>query len=450
MLTDRIQEKLRELSTLPGVKSIGLGKKIIGGTQTDTVGITFGVTIKEANPENMLPTSVDIDGVTYVTDVVEIGEVSFAACPATPTGTTQEKYVVSGMSYINRFFYNSSSFDSGEQGIYIGTFGFVAYHPDKNILVGVTAAHLLYDPSEPSTVNKQAVGNKFYVDISANGYINFNYPVVAESYFINGQITSINIQGSYIGAVLSYVPLKVKPENDPNRFNQVDACLSYFVTSQTYTCVIPDFVGSAPALELDPFYDPSWRSYQVKGIPEITSPMPFATTAELNALVSSPPSQVSSTGVGTGTKHGFECGLKIDAVGVTTSLTSDTIPGEVYFDNLISFSRITPGLPTVLAGDSGAALIAKIGGIWKIIGLVIGGNETVGYASRIDKLAEQLGIEAWDGSVKPLGSIVTSYFGYTVPSIVTPGINDAQQIVIDGRIYYQAGVTTLSAIGYYE
>jgi len=101
--------------------------------------------------------------------------------------------------------------------------------------------------------------------------------------------------------------------------------------------------------------------------------MPFATTAELNALVSSPPSQVSSSGCGSGVKHGVTCGLKIDAVGATTSFTFNEMPGPIYFDNLIAFSRIDPADTAVLPGDSGASLIAKIGGVWKIIGLVIGG-----------------------------------------------------------------------------
>lgn len=445
MLTDKIQEKLRELSTLPGVKSVGLGKKIIGGTQTDTIGIRFGVKVKETNPDNMLPTSVDIDGVTYLTDVVEIGEVSFAACPAIPTNPTPyEKYVVSGMSFINVFCINSANAYEGIRYSYNGTFGFVAYHTQRKILVGVTAAHLLYDASIASADNRKASVNAFFAENTASGFAKFNYPYVQQNYFVNGAGQGSN----YVAGLLSYVPLKVKPETDPNRFNQVDACLTFFIGSNTLTAVIPYIDESF--LELDPFYDPSSKSYHVKGIPEITDPMPFATTAELNALVSSPPSQVSSSGSTSGPKHGLECGLKIDAIGETTDFTSSTMTGPVYFDQLISFSRITPGLPTVLGGDSGAALIAKIGGVWKIIGLVIGGNETVGYACRIDKLAEKLGIEAWDGSVKPTGIDRSNFLGTFGAMVVAPGKNDAQEIIIDGRIYNQVGTTTLSALGYYE
>lgn len=447
MLTDKIQEKLRELSTLPGVKSVGLGKKVIGDTQTDTIGIRFGVKVKEANPENMLPTSVDIDGITYVTDVVEIGEIEFAACPATPIDPNPyEKYVVSGMSFINIYYINRANYSQGTAYTYNGTFGFVAYHTQKKVLVGVTAAHLLYDASIASADNRKTSVNAFFTQNTAVGYIQFNYPYVQQNLFLNGAGQGFN----YIAGLLSYVPLKVKPETDPNRFNQVDACLTYFIGANTLTAVIPNYVGATTSLELDPFYDPSWRSYHVKGIPEITSPMPFATGPELNALITNPPSQVSSSGSASGPKHGLECGLKIDAIGETINLTSSTMTGPVYFDEIISFSRITPGLPVVLPGDSGAALIAKIGGIWKIIGLVIGGNATVGYACRIDKIAEQLGIEAWDGSVKPVGINRSNFESNFGAMAVAPGISDAQEIIIDGRIYNQIGTTTLSALGYYE
>lgn len=447
MLTDRIQEKLRELSTLPGVKSVGLGKKIISGNQTNIIGIRFGVKIKEANPENMLPASVDIDGVTYLTDVVEIGEIEFAACPATPVDPNPyERYVVSGMSFINTFGINSATNNQALRYAYNGTFGFVAYHTQRKILVGVTAAHLLYDASIASADNRKTSVNAFFAQNTASGFAQFNYPYVQQSMFANGAGQAYN----YVAELLSYVPLKVKPVTDPSRFNQVDACLSFFTGSNTLTAVIPDFVGATTSLELDPFYNPSWRSYQVKGIPEITSPMPFATTAELNALVSSPPSQVSSSGSASGPKHGLECGLKIDAIGETINLTSSTMTGPVYFDDIISFSRITPGLPVVLPGDSGAALIAKIGGVWKIIGLVTGGNQTIGYACRIDKIATALGIEAWDGSVKPTGINRGNFYGNFGAMVVAPGKNDAQEITINGRIYSQIGTTTLPALGYYE
>jgi hypothetical protein len=81
----------------------------------------------------------------------------------------------------------------------------------------------------------------------------------------------------------------------------------------------------------------------------------------------------------------------------------------------------------VWGGDSGSTLIANIGGVWKIVGLVFAGNGTpynpqtglpnvtigntvyplqvassIGYACRIDQVASQLGIKAWTGSAAPV------------------------------------------------
>ena len=448
MLTDRIQEKLIELSALPGVITVGLSKKIIGGTQTDTIGITFGVTVKETNPENILPTSVDIDGVTYVTDVIEVKNIEPVACTV-PTAYSNviEKYLHSGVSMIGMYI------DSFADGIFYpiqGTLGFIAYHPENNILVGVTAGHLFRDISESSTSGKGASWVGYARAPMQSGSFDFNYPFLTYYPFYNGyEYKNGDFFRNYVGSSLYYKVLKVRNVTDPNRFNQIDAGLIGIDTSGNYggTVVMTDR-NNVP-FELFPGYNSSWRSYQVKGIPEITSPMPFATTAELNALVSSPPSFVSSSGCGSGAKNGTECGLKIDGIGVTTSTTFSTMPGPIYFDNLISFSRITSGLPATLPGDSGAALLAKIGGIWKIIGMVIAGNETIGYACRIDLLVSQLGIQAWDGSVKPLVNSKNSSDQQTMSYLISPGINTEESIILNNNKYYQGGTITFKSIGYY-
>jgi hypothetical protein len=335
-----------------------------------------------------------------------------------------------------------------------GTLGIVAYHPGRKVLVGITSAHLLSDPSRSSSPNREAYTNHNYGSMAPGGSPNFNY---GYGYTSTADFFNFNDRTMFLGY---YSPLKVEPVTNPDRFNQVDACLLYFNTSISVSPIIPDTDGTP--FEISPYYAPSWKSYDVKGIPEITSPMPFATTAELDALITNPPSQVSSSGFGTGVKHGAECGLKIDAIGVTTSFTTNLLPntklpGTVYFDNLISFSRTVPS-PTLSAagyGDSGASLIAKINNVWKIIGLVIGGtspsgiNQT-GYACRIDKIAEALEIEAWDGSIKALG---TSWSSRAMPVpvyAITPGINNAEKLNFGDRTYYQIGTTTLSSIIHYE
>ena len=93
------------------------------------------------------------------------------------------------------------------------------------------------------------------------------------------------------------------------------------------------------------------------------------------------------------------------------------------------------------SGDSGSALIADFGGVWKIIGLVYASLTPLGevlpvwgIASRIDDVANELSIYAWDGSSKPFVS--------TVEYITVPGGSNSDMITCDGKEYWQLGMTT--------
>jgi hypothetical protein len=99
------------------------------------------------------------------------------------------------------------------------------------------------------------------------------------------------------------------------------------------------------------------------------------------------------------------CGLVVYALGITTPTGPFYDNGTGFnapFNNLIMFSRENSDCSwPIYSGDSGSGLLAYINGVWKIIGLCFAGSTTFGFACRIDKVAEQLGIEAWDGSSKP-------------------------------------------------
>ena len=114
----------------------------------------------------------------------------------------------------------------------------------------------------------------------------------------------------------------------------------------------------------------------------------------------------------------------------------------------------------VWGGDSGSTLIANIGGVRKIIGLVFAGNgasynqqtglpnvtinnvvyplqvaSSIGYACRIDQVATQLGIKAWTGSAAPVvdhGTIV-----YKTVS----GSSSNSTLICSGSTYWQVGLT---------
>jgi hypothetical protein len=106
-----------------------------------------------------------------------------------------------------------------------------------------------------------------------------------------------------------------------------------------------------------------------------------------------------------------------------------------------------PSLSTICAnpiypGDSGSALIADFGGVRKIIGLVfaagqVGGIFYYGYANRIDRVASELGIEAWVGGAR----------GYVDPASITYKTTtngSSNKILSCSDVnYWQVGLTTL-------
>ena len=89
------------------------------------------------------------------------------------------------------------------------------------------------------------------------------------------------------------------------------------------------------------------------------------------------------------------------------------------------------------------ALIADFSGVRKIIGLVFAAGAVCGifyygYACRIDRVAAELGIEAWDGTAK----------GYVDPASITykTTFNGSSNKILNcgGTNYWQVGLTTLN------
>jgi hypothetical protein len=85
-MNENIKNKIQELfdSTPEGV-GVMFGNKIRNGEYTGEPSIVFTVEKKlplsEIPSDQILPSSVEIDGVTYNTDVFESGIIETAACP---------------------------------------------------------------------------------------------------------------------------------------------------------------------------------------------------------------------------------------------------------------------------------------------------------------------------------------------------------------------------------
>lgn len=458
--------KIRELSTIvPKGVGINFGKKAVGGKYTNDDCIIFNVEKKkplnEIPKEEVLPSSVEIEGKIYKTDVIQRGKVRLLNncdtcddcpnkedyCPGcgqepciectladsiycsadvmnncykwmgypyrvTPTNKRMIRPIKGGAKIVPEY-----SINYVPQGVTYsyGTLGFIAIDNMTSALVGITNNHVV-------------VKNAFYT-----AYRNINGPIVneldgnvyqpfVEEREINGIYTPILYPtDDYppIGKVLRYVPLI--PIN--YGFNRVDAAIISLDSS------VVDFDESFKQIDLP------WNY-----------PMPFADNNEINGLTMSTP--IYSTGARSGAKiWGTACELHVVGKVASEPIEYDNDGSAVaaMFENLIEIKRMdTDGYynqcPCPIAGgDSGSALIANISGTWKIIGLLFAGGTNSGLACRITDVASQLGISAWMGEDTPFVDL-NSQERITISSQSALKTLDCP----DGKTYWQIGNTNIS------
>lgn len=389
-----VKNKIEELfySTPDGV-GVMLGNKITNGEYTGEESIVFTVEKKkplsELNSDEILPSEIEIDGKVYKTDVFESGKIETFACPSnitnacyswqsTPPANRQTLRPIKG---------GISLTSQNLQG-YVGTLGFMAIDVATGALVGVTNAHVV-------------IGDDYYASSRS-----INDPIKNEtndSAFQTGEIQP-SPQSLKIGEVLRYVPLSKQPA-----FNQVDGAMisiSQSVMSNSE----------------------SYKQFGLSG----TSVMPFATTSEIDALIGN--NLVSSSGRSSGVKQGPLCGLAIQGVSYTTLVTNTRVGKTANFNNTISFTRVNPDCPwPIYPGDSGSGLVATIGGVNKIIGLCFAGGSGLGVAARIDEVASQLGIQAWDGTTPEFVDLSSKKL------VTVPGLSGLKTITCSGQTLWQVG-----------
>jgi|688.fasta_scaffold01183_19 hypothetical protein len=409
-MTQSILNKINELfHSTPKNIGVGYGYKIVNGEYTNEKGIIFHVEKKlplsELSNEEILPSTVEIDNVVYKTDVFETGKIEYLVCnnsssnPCFPTGYPPPDYATPNAS-LQRPFLGGSGCETPAGG---GTVGFVAKHTATQKIVGVTNAHVMFVDTYNS-ISKQSLPVAWMYDsfLYGNGISQGTY----------------DPNTSIVGKTL-YAKSK---KRDPFG-NFVDAALISLFQTDSF---------GAPVITSE-----SWKQV---GINIGTTPPPFATTAELDNLLADPNMEVASTGLRTGAKQGT-CGLRISAIGVNTYVSGD----YYFYQNQITFTRIDPTCRWPCGGgDSGSAVFGKIGGVWKIIGLLWGGGgeSNTGFMSRIDYVASELGIEAWDGVVTAQSFIDSN----TIQGIITTGVSAEDSIIVNGKVYKQSSATFNSPI----
>jgi len=407
-------EKLSRLTkeyhsnTAEDVVGVSVSKKMVNGKLTNEDSVVF--TVRKKRPledipdDELLPQNVEFEDINLSTDIVE-GEFEFLAdCPPDfydwntnpPSNRDKIRPLQGGISLTNYT----------QLGGYVGTLGFLGVDTQTNSLVGVSNNHVL-------------IKNAFLASEKSVSGTHLN---ISESKTIQpNERDNTGLQNS-IGLVKRYVPMSGTPH-----YNTVDGALTTVNES--------DISGNT--------------SYKQFGITGWTQPLEFATTSEIDSLVTNK-NNLYSTGRTTGPKGEGDMKLFANTVSMSISIkyNNQGTDQTIYFSDCIRFYASATTTPSgsicpypINGGDSGSALVADFSGTRKIVGLVFAGTvsngQTIyGIANRIDKVAEQLSISAWTGN-----SVYFSDTGTTELHIVQ-GLSADINLDLSGNTYWQVGTKT--------
>lgn len=391
--------------TPDNVTGVMFGKKKVGGKYTDEESLIFIVEekkpIEDIPEDELLPSKVIEKGVSFRTDVIEM-EISALALPpdcpeefyswtaTTPGNRSVIRPLQGGISVTN---YTSSS-------NYVGTMGFIAADNDTNSLVGVSNNHVLINDAFIAT------------DRNPNG-VRTN---VVNNFVTQPNEPSLGTSGMQyaIGIVKKYVPIS------GSVINTVDCAITTVKQSDISNTT----------------------SYLQYGMNEWIHPLEFATTQEIDGLVTNKNS-LYSTGRTTGPKGEGATKLIPWSLSGTFNIKykKQGVDTPIPFGENIVFIASAATTPQgqecdwpIYGGDSGSALVADFNGTRKIVGLVFAGNQTLGVANRIDNVAAQMNISAWTGS-----SVNYSDTGNTVTTSVS-GLDNRENLSSGGNTYWQVGI----------
>lgn len=410
-----IKLKIQELAEQNAfnANSISYGYKFVGNIQTDELCISFGVdqkkSISELLDSEIIPSSITIGNQVLKTDVFEAGKVELLACNAY-CGTFMGPNSAANRAFTRPLVGGLSMQISNLPG-YVGTMGFIGVHTDTQALVGVTNNHVL-------------IQDAFYTSDRSliNGVYQNEYSPINKVYQ-NGEFypPPLNYE---IGRSLRYVPIQQVG------YNKVDCGIFSINQSDIATGTISSSVMQAGVA--------------------YTDPLPFATTIEINNLLTTNP-MLYSSGRSTGPKGGTGCPMRIKSIFMAFPIPykKQGVSTIVYFQDQLEFVKPEndPSLSVtcpnpIIGGDSGSALIADFGGVRKIIGLVFASRSdtNTGYANRIDNVASEMGIEAWDGTNKNFVDLAS------IDYVTTVGGSSNKNIICDERQFWQVGLSsTLSS-----
>jgi hypothetical protein len=441
MLTDAILKEIQHQYdiTEENVHSVGYGRKYKNGVDTGEIGIVYSVDKKipkeEIPSDQLLPNNLNIDNKNYITDVIEMPRAqklascwnygynggSVDAVNVLPHRQIQRPLQggisivnIAGTHTINN--QNQVSFD-------IGTFGLICVDKDTNTLVGLTNIHVptpdQFNAVERTSTNTAHIRNVLETKQIGSFLVQDCIQQVSETEFSKTTFLS-DLPGYEIGRIKKYQPLR---SSASSQLNYIDALAFTLIKSKTNNSTSFKQLGQ-----------------------NFSSPLPWATTAELNNLLTSNP-YLYSSGRTTGRK-GDTCKLRISQIGFNLLINylKQGVNTQVILADCMTYNWENTSLRSpVYGGDSGSAMIAVINGQSKIIGLVFAGDTadangnpkeaTYGVLCRIDLIASALNLEAWDGSEKSVdeqSDLSVQYIN---------GLDADVSKTINGKKYWQVGIS---------
>jgi phosphatidylethanolamine-binding protein (PEBP) family uncharacterized protein len=474
MITEEINKILKEWDDkTPSDVGVGYAFKQTGGVYNGEVCVSFSVKEKkplsELSEDEVLPSEIYVnDDLTIKTDVIQVGEIYTLQCSrTTPITANQpcESFILTPPTNRSAFatLKGGISITSVNQSSGVGTLGMIVQDVQTNALVGLTNNHVV-------------VGNAVAAQYqNLNPYLGNNFPPTNEV-LPNSNFSCQPGESGYqtnlkFGQVVRYVPMV--PNGALNLTNGGSSASPSLVPKNR----VDGALVSIDCNKID--FNQSWKFSGFESL--MTAPLPFATTAELDNLMVTNP-QLYSTGRSTGPKGLGTPGCELRLFGINQSQTINGFrwhvsggvqygTGASFDPRLIAFYKPSGNaaqphcLWPCAGGDSGSMLIANFGTQnspnFKVIGLVFAGNSSpsypntwndnngcnvftcsyspystwLGYACRIDDVANQLGIKAWTGGTAPLVN------PQSINVITLPGLSPITATTCQNSYYYQIGTT---------
>jgi hypothetical protein len=425
MLNQLIKEQIQELYTSKidsGVNAVFIGYKTKNNIRTNEICVVFGVEEKKSESnlsvDHILPKNVIIDGLKTQTDVVTINNVKLMSCyPSGDQNISRLSYFpttpvpLKGGMGIAQFPTSWVPINGGYK-FEVGTIGFFAKDNIDGRVVAVTNAHV--------AIENWLISSDRNIEEEINNPYNTCEKIIwlpnNNLYYPSGCIFSSNT-GLPFNIQLPFERIKRYEPMYKTSANYIDCAL--LITK-------PEYID-----------DNSYQVWQPINQTTYPSSMPFATTAELDNIMTTNPT-VYCTGRTSGPVGWGSGDCKINITGIGLTLPIGTPFGAIsYSDQMI---MQTPSNTSPMAGgDSGSCVMADIGGVRKIIGLMFAGGDygtgSISIFNRIDRVADEMKISAF---TSPVDTLVPTAKLYSA-SLDTYG--GSKSIVLNGKLYYQAGLT---------